>query len=122
MFLYTLNRTRLRRTRRREGRYLLRTNLSESEHALLWQYYTQLVALEEAFKNSKGVLSIRPVYHQDEQRIEAHIFIALLAYCLQVALQRRLHTLAPGLTAQRSARPLGQRRNTFCGSQLFWFF
>jgi hypothetical protein len=100
MFLYTLNRARLRRARRREGRYLLRTNLSESDPALLWQYYTQLVAVEEAFKNLKGDLAIRPVFHQVEQRIEAHIFIAFLAYCLQVTLQRRLYTLAPGLTAR----------------------
>ena len=52
--------------------------------------------MEEAFKNLKGDLAIRPVFHQDERRIEAHIFIAFLAYCLQVTLQRRLHALAPG--------------------------
>jgi hypothetical protein len=86
--------------RRRKGRYLLRTNLSESDPALLWQYYTQLVAVEEAFKNLKGDLAIRPVFHQDERRIEAHIFIVFLGYCLQVTLQRRLHALAPGLTAR----------------------
>ena len=93
MFVYTLNRQKLRRIRRREGRYLLRTNLTENDPALLWQYYTQLVAVEEAFKNLKGDLAIRPVFHQEERRIEAHIFIAFLAYCLQI-------TLAPGLTAR----------------------
>ena len=62
--------------------------------ALLWQYYTQLVAVEEAFKNLKGDLAIRPIFHQDEHRVEAHIFIAFLAYCLQITLQRRLHALA----------------------------
>ena len=100
MFIYTLNRQKLWRVRRREGRYLLRTNLIENDPALLWQYYTQLVAVEEAFKNLKGDLAIRPVFHQDERRIEAHIFIAFLAYCLQITLQRRLHALAPGLTAR----------------------
>ena len=100
MFIYTLNRQKLRRIRRREGRYLLRTNLTENDPALLWQYYTQLVAVEEAFKNLKGDLAIRPVFHQEERRIEAHIFIAFLAYCLQITLQRRLHALAPGLTAR----------------------
>ena len=100
MFVYTLNRQKLRRIRRREGRYLLRTNLTENDPALLWQYYTQLVAVEEAFKNLKGDLAIRPVFHQEERRIEAHIFIAFLAYCLQITLQRRLHALAPGLTAR----------------------
>jgi hypothetical protein len=100
MFIYTLNRQKLRRVRRREGRYLLRTNLTENDPALLWQYYIQLVAVEHAFKNLKGDLVIRPIFHQDERRIEAHIFIAFLAYCLQVTLQRRLHALAPGLTAR----------------------
>jgi DDE family transposase len=98
-FSYALNRQKLRRIRRREGRYLLRTNLTENDPALLWQYYTQLVAVEEAFKNLKGDLAIRPIFHQEERRIEAHIFIAFLAYCLQITLQRRLHALAPGLTA-----------------------
>src|SRR6202162_3219837 len=99
-FSYALNRQKLRRIRRREGRYLLRTNLTENDPALLWQYYTQLVAVEEAFKNLKGDLAIRPVFHQEERRIEAHIFIAFLAYCLQITLQRRLYALAPGLTAR----------------------
>jgi Transposase DDE domain len=101
-FTYTLNRDKLRKIRRREGRYLLRTNLTESDPATLWQYYIQLVAVEEAFKNLKSDLAIRPVFHQLEQRIEAHIFIAFLAYCLYVTLQRRLHALAPGLTARRA--------------------
>jgi hypothetical protein len=100
MFIYALNRQKLRRIRRREGRYLLRTNLTENDPALLWQYYTQLVAVEEAFKNLKGDLAIRPIFHQEERRVEAHIFIAFLAYCLQITLQRRLHALAPGLTAR----------------------
>ena len=100
MFIYTLNRQKLRQVRRREGRYLLRTNLTENDPALLWQYYIQLVAVEEAFKNLKGDLAIRPVFHHHERRIEAHIFIAFLAYCMQVTLQRRLHALAPGLTAR----------------------
>jgi len=99
-FSYTLNRQKLRQIRRREGRYLLRTNLTENDPALLWQYYIQLVAVEQAFKNLKGDLAIRPIFHQDEHRVEAHIFIAFLAYCLQITLQRRLHVLAPGLTAR----------------------
>jgi Transposase DDE domain len=99
-FTFALNRKKLRTTRRREGRYLLRTNLTDNDPAQLWQYYTQLVAVEEAFRNLKGDLAIRPVFHQDEKRIEAHIFIAFLAYCMQITLTRRLHALAPGLTAR----------------------
>jgi hypothetical protein len=101
-FTFALNRQKLRTTRRREGRYLLRTNLTDNDPAQLWQYYVQLVAVEEAFRNLKGDLSIRPVFHQDEARIEAHIFIAFLAYCMQITLTRRLHALAPGLTARRA--------------------
>ncbi|QQO35590.1 hypothetical protein JJC00_08320 [Bradyrhizobium diazoefficiens] len=69
-FTFALNRSKLRRTRRREGRYLLRTNLTENDPAQLWQYYTQLVAVEEAFRNLKGDLAIRPVFYEDEKRIE----------------------------------------------------
>jgi hypothetical protein len=101
-FGFTLNRKKLLITRRREGRYLLRTNLTDNDPAQLWQYYTQLVAVEEAFRNLKGDLAIRPIFHQDEKRIEAHIFIAFLAYCMQITLTRRLHALAPGLTARRA--------------------
>ena len=94
---YRLDRAKLRRARRREGRYLLRTNLTD-DPARLWGLYLQLVSVEEAFRNLKGDLAIRPIFHQDAARIEAHIFIAFLAYCLHVTLGRRLHALAPGLT------------------------
>jgi hypothetical protein len=99
-FGYWLNRKKLREARRREGRYLLRTNLTESDPAKLWEYYLQLVAVEEAFKTLKGDLAIRPIFHQYERRIEAHIFIAFLAYCLHVTLGHRLKHLAPGLTTR----------------------
>ena len=99
-FGYWLSRKKLREVRRREGRYLLRTNLTESDPDKLWEYYLRLVAVEEAFKTLKGDLSIRPIYHQREKRIEAHIFIAFLAYCLHVTLGHRLKHLAPGLTTR----------------------
>jgi Transposase DDE domain len=95
---YRLDRDKLRQARRREGRYLLRTNLIDDDPARLWSLYLQLVSVEEAFKDLKGDLAIRPLFHQLESRIEAHIFIAFLAYCLHVTLGRRLQTLAPGLT------------------------
>jgi len=99
-FTYTLNRGKLRKARHREGRYLLRTNLAASDPADLWVYYLQLVTVEEAFKTIKGDLAIRPIFHQHEDRIEAHIFVAFLAYCLYITLARRLNPLAPGLTAR----------------------
>jgi transposase len=97
-FTYRLKRDKLRQVRRREGRYLLRTNLTGSDPAELWRYYIQLTQVEEAFKNLKGDLSIRPIHHQKEARIEAHIFIAFLAYCLHVTLAQQLRPHAPGLT------------------------
>ena len=99
-FHFKLDRKKLRQARRREGGYLLRTNLKSEDPAHLWRLYLQLVEIEQAFKELKNDLSIRPVHHQRESRIEAHIFVAFLAYCLQVALKQRLKTLAPGLTAR----------------------
>jgi hypothetical protein len=99
-FTFQLRKDKLRITRRREGRYLLRSNLTETDPGKLWSFYLQLTQVEEAFKNLKGDLAIRPIYHQVESRIEAHIFIAFLAYCLHVTLGRRLRDLAPGLTTR----------------------
>jgi transposase len=99
-FTYRLDREKLRRQRRREGRYLLRTNLTETDPAKLWSLYLQLVNVEEAFKNLKGDLAIRPIFHQSEKRIEAHILISFLAYCLHITLTERLRAMAPGLTAR----------------------
>jgi hypothetical protein len=97
-FSLSLDRHKLRQARRREGRYLLRTSLVGDDPARLWSYYLQLVRIEEAFRNLKGDLAIRPVFHQLETRVEAHIFIAFIAYCLHATLARRLAALAPGLT------------------------
>jgi transposase len=97
-FQFSLRRDRLRQMRRREGRYLLRTNLVGRDPAEMWKFYTQLVQVEEAFKTLKGELAIRPIHHQKEQRVEAHIFVAFVAYALHVTLRRRLRDLAPGLT------------------------
>jgi hypothetical protein len=99
-FSFRLNRQKLRAVRRREGRYLLRSNLCGKEPALLWQFYIQLVEIEAAFKNLKDDLQLRPIYHQLQNRIEAHIFVAFIAYCLHVTLRARLKSLASGLTAR----------------------
>ena len=97
-FRFTLNRARLRQVRAREGRYLLRTNLSGHDPDRLWTFYVQLTEVEQAFKELKNDLAVRPIYHQLESRIEAHIFVAFLAYCLQVTLKAQLKQLAKGLT------------------------
>jgi Transposase DDE domain len=95
---YALNRKKLRQVRRREGRYLLRTNMGGHDPAALWRFYIQLTEVEAAFKNLKDDLQLRPIHHQLEQRIEAHIFVAFMAYCLHVTLRARLKPLAAGLT------------------------
>jgi transposase len=96
---FTLRKDKLRQARRREGRYLLRSNITSGRSPEeLWQFYTQLTEVEAAFKNLKDDLALRPIHHQLEHRIEAHIFISFLAYCLHVTLRRRLRDLAPGLT------------------------
>ena len=97
-FSFRLNRQKLREMRRREGRYLLRTNLVGRDPAQLWQFYIQLVEIEAAFKNLKDDLQLRPIYHQLQSRIEAHIFVAFIAYCLHVTLKARLRPVAAGLT------------------------
>ena len=89
---------KLRAAIRHEGQYLLRSNLSGQDPALLWQQYVRLTEIEAAFRNLKGDLGLRPIFHHTDPRIEAHIFVAFLAYCLQVTLQQRLRALAPGLT------------------------
>jgi transposase len=95
---FRLDRARLRQVRRREGRYLLRTNLTAGAPEQLWTFYIQLTEVEQAFKELKHDLAVRPIFHHNENRIEAHIFVAFLAYCLQVTLKANLRPLAGGIT------------------------
>ena len=97
-FTVRLRRDRLRQARRREGRYLLRSNLTDEDPATLWRYYMQLTEIEQAFKDLKHDLAIRPVFHQHDARIEAHIFVSFIAYCLHVTLKNLARPHAPGLT------------------------
>ena len=99
-FEFELRKDKMRSVRRREGRYLLRSNLAGRPPEQLWAFYLHLVQVEQAFKHLKGDLAVRPIFHQDLDRIEAHIFVAFLAYCLHVSLGRRLKDLAPGLTVR----------------------
>jgi transposase len=109
-FGFTLRKDRLRAVRKREGRYLLRTNLVGQAAEELWGFYLQLVAIEAVFRQLKGELGLRPIYHQKEARIEAHIFIAFLAYCVQVTLGRRLKSLASGLTPRAVLEKFGKQQ------------
>lgn len=94
---YRLDREKLRAVRQREGRYLLRTNMTADDPALIWRCYMQLCQVEEAFRTLKGDLGLRPIFHQKPARIEAHLFIAFLAYCLMTTMRQQLRGHAAGL-------------------------
>lgn len=107
-FEFALKPDRLREVFKREGRYLLRTNLKETDPAKIWEFYLRLVEVEEAFKNIKGDLAIRPIFHQLLERIEAHIFVCFLAYCVYVTLRHQLRAKAPGLTVRQVLEKFGR--------------
>ena len=97
-FTFQLDKARLREAEMRDGHYLLRTNLVAEDPAVLWDRYVQLTQIEAAFKCLKSDLGVRPIHHQLEHRVDAHILVAFLAYCLTVTLRHRLRMQAPGLT------------------------
>jgi transposase len=99
-FTFAVDKEKPQRAERRDGHYLLRSNLTAEDPGVLWERYIQLTPIEAAFKTIKSELGLRPIYHQLGRRVEAHILVAFLAYCLLVTLKNRLQTLAPGLTAK----------------------
>ena len=99
-FSFSVNKAKLRAVRRREGRYLLRSNIRDKDPSELWEQYIRLTEVEQAFKDLKDDLSVRPIFHQKDERIAAHIFVAFLAYCLFVTLKHRARCLASGFTAR----------------------
>jgi transposase len=99
-FHFHVDKVKLQQAEHRDGHYLLRSNLTAEDPAVLWTRYIQLTNIEAAFRSLKSDLGLRPIYHRLEQRVEAHIFVAFLAYCLQVTLKNSLRNQAPGLTPQ----------------------
>ena len=97
-FSFEVDKAKLKAAQQRDGHYLLRSNLTGEDPALLWTRYVQLTQIESVFRSLKSELGIRPIYHQLEHRADAHVLIAFLAYCLQVTLKNRLLIYAPGLT------------------------
>jgi transposase len=106
-FNYHLNRDTYRKMLLRDGMYLLRTNLTEIDPNIIWQRYILLTQVEAAFKSLKSDLAVRPMRHQLEHRVEAHIFVAVMGYCLMVTLRHKLRGCADGLTAQDVLDKLG---------------
>ena len=97
-FTFKLKKAELKEAELYDGHYLLRSNLSDQEPEWLWKLYMLLVEIEAVFQSFKNDLGLRPIYHSVEPRVEAHIFVCFLAYCLHVTLKQRLSALAPGLT------------------------
>jgi transposase len=106
-FTFRVDKVKLKQAELRDGHYLLRTNLTGEDPAVLWDHYIQLTQIEAAFKCLKSELGIRPIGHQLEHRVEAHILVAFLGYCLMVTLKNRLQVHAPGLTPRAVLDKLG---------------
>jgi len=98
-FSFAVDKQKLNAAQQRDGHYLLRSNLTGEDPAVLWTRYVQLTQIESVFRSLKSELGIRPIYHQLEHRADAHVLIAFLAYCLQVTLKNRVMIRAPGLTS-----------------------
>ena len=90
----------------REGAYLLRTNLVGQTVEELWTTYIQLTEAEAAFRALKRELAIRPVFHQLERRVKAHLLVAFLGYALWVTLKHLLHRRGTGLTPTQALAQL----------------
>jgi transposase len=106
-FSFQVDKAKLKATQQRDGHYLLRSNLSGEDPAVLWTRYVQWTQIESVFRSWKSELGIRPIFHQREHRADAHVLIAFLAYCLQVTLKNRLLIHAPGLTPAAVLEKLG---------------
>lgn len=106
-FTFRVDREKLRKAQQRDGHYLLRSNLTAEDPAVLWARYVQLTQIEAVFRSRKTDLGIRPIYHRLESRVDAHILVAFLAYCLQATLKNRLQIHAPGLTPTAVLEKLG---------------
>jgi transposase len=106
-FHYKMNAEFSREALDRDGSYILRSNAIQSDAAAMWSMYMQLVWIESAFKSMKSDLAIRPIFHQVQPRVEAHIFVAFMAYCLMAALRKHLEWAAPGLSPKATLEQLG---------------
>ena len=104
--LWSWNKARLRGAKLRQGAYLLRTNLDPMDPDALWRQYVQLTEVEAAFRALKSELAIRPIWHRIQRRVEAHILVAFLGYCLWVCLKQKLKMVAESITPARALESL----------------
>src|SRR3954465_10850388 len=87
----------------REGAYMLRTNLQAGSAEELWSRYMQLTEAEASFRALQSELSIRPLFHQLEARVKAHVLVAFLGYALWVTLKHLLKRSAPAIPGNNAA-------------------
>ncbi len=106
-FRYELNLEPYHEALERDGSYILRSNVTQSDATAMWSMYMQLVWIESAFKSMKSDLAIRPIWHQVQPRVEAHLFVAFMGYCLMAALRKHLESAAPGLSPKAVLEQLG---------------
>ncbi len=99
-FMYHFDQQKYREMIYRDGTYFLRTTQTGKEAVELWQQYMLQCNVEQAFKEMKSDMAVRPIFHHKENRVDAHIFIAFISYCLQATLRQKLRSDANGLTSQ----------------------
>jgi transposase len=115
-FTVKLDKAAWKKAMDRDGSYILRAHVPweqwpagmEKQAPVLWEWYMQLVRVEAAFKTLKSDLDLRPIHHQLEKRVEAHILVAFLGYCLNVTLRMKLSATAPGLTPRSALESLSR--------------
>jgi transposase len=83
------------------GAYLLRTNCSETDPALLWRWYVQLITAEAAFRTAKSDLGLRPIFHHLLSRVDAHILVCFLALALWRTLEQWMALKGLGTCARK---------------------
>jgi transposase len=106
--VWSWDRKKLRSAWLHQGTYLLRTNLTDRDPKKLWRQYIQLTEIEAVFRTLKTELNLRPIFHRTQRRVEAHILIAFLGYCLWVCLKQKLRAAAGSLTPAQVVHSLKQ--------------
>jgi transposase len=106
--VWSWDRKKLRSAWLHQGTYLLRTNLTDRDPEKLWRQYIQLTEIEAVFRTLKTELNLRPIFHRIQRRVEAHILIAFLGYCLWICLKQKLRAAAGSLTPAQVVHSLKQ--------------
>lgn len=106
VFSFAEDPVQFEREKRLEGRYVISTSERSFSCLEAVARYKELMDVERGFRRMKDVLSLRPVYHQVEPRVKAHVFVAALGLLLQTLLQRRLDEAAVALSAEQALQAL----------------